>query len=292
MSSGFSWFVIIGTLGSLAVFFIILHFNRSVSRPGQTTGHSYDGIEEYDNPLPAWWYWWFVLTIVFGVGYLIYYPGLGNFPGISGWTQEKQLEEAQKAAEEKYGKIFEQFASVPVEELKDDPDAMKMGRRMFINNCAVCHGAEGKGSFGFPNLTDEEWIWGNSGESIQTTIMNGRTAAMPPWEDILGDQGVTEVVEYVLQLSGREVDAELASRGKSGFMTNCVACHGPEAKGNPMLGAPDLTNDIWLYGGSRLRIEHVIRNGRNGEMPGFDTKLGEDKVHILAAYVKSLGNEE
>lgn len=292
MSSGFSWFVIVGTLGSLLAFFLILHLNRSVSNPGHTTGHSYDGIEEYDNPLPAWWYWWFVLTILFGVGYLVYYPGLGNFPGIGNWTQEKQLEEAQKAAEERYGKIFEQFADVPIDELKENDDAMKMGRRMFINNCAVCHSAEGKGSFGFPNLTDEEWIWGSSAQSIETTIKNGRMGAMPPWQDILGDQGVKEVVEYVLRLSGRDADTELAEKGKSRFMTNCVACHGPEGKGNPALGAPDLTNDIWLYGGSRLRIEHVVRNGRNGEMPAFNAKLGEDKVHILAAYVKSLGNEE
>lgn len=291
MSSGFSWFVIIGTLGSLLVFFLILHLNKSVSKPGRTTGHSYDGIEEYDNPLPAWWYWWFVLTILFAIGYLIYYPGLGNFQGLGGWSQVSQLEEARKAAEEKYGPIFEQYGDVPVEELKNVPEAMKMGRRMFVNNCAVCHGARARGSFGFPNLSDEEWLWGSSPDAIETTITNGRRGAMPSWGPVLGDAGVKAVAEYVLSLSGRSENEALAETGKQHFMNNCVACHGPQGKGNPALGAPNLTNDIWLYGGSRLRIEHVVRNGRNGEMPTFKNKLSDDKIHILAAYVKSLGDE-
>jgi len=290
MSSAFSWFVIIGTLGSLLAFFLILYLNKNVSRPGHTTGHSYDGIEEYDNPLPAWWYWWFILTIVFGIGYLIYYPGLGNFPGIGHWTQVSQLEEAQKAAQEKYGPIFAQYGGVPIDELITDPNAMKMGKRMFINNCAVCHGSQATGSFGFPNLTDEEWIWGGSGEAIQTTITKGRQGTMPAWKDVLGDEGVSEVLEYVLSFTGRASDADLVKKGKQRFMTICVACHGPDAKGNPALGAPDLTNDIWLYGGSRDRIEYSIRNGRNGQMPTFEGNLSADKIHILAAYVKSMSD--
>lgn len=291
MSSGWSWFVIVGTIGSLVAFFLLLHLNRRVSKPGETTGHTYDGIQEYDNPLPAWWYWWFVLTILFAVGYLIYYPGLGNFPGIGNWTQVGQLEEAQREAKEKYGPIFAQFGEVPLEELRENPNAMKMGRRLYINNCAVCHGAKARGSFGFPDLADDEWIWGSDGEAIKTSITQGRRATMPAWQAALGDEGISAVAEYVLSLSDREVDDSVAAKGKERFMTYCIACHGAEGKGNPALGAPDLTNDTWLYGGSRLRIEYVIRNGRNGEMPSFSQKLGEDKIHILAAYVMSLGDE-
>jgi cytochrome c oxidase cbb3-type subunit 3 len=290
MSSAFSWFVIVGTLASLVAYFLVLYLNKNVSSPGQTTGHSYDGIEEYDNPLPAWWYWWFILTIVFGLGYLIYYPGLGNFPGIGQWTQISQLEQAQKAAQEKYGPIFARYGNVPIDELSRDPDAMKMGRRMFINNCAVCHGSQATGSFGFPNLTYKEWIWGGDGKTIETTITGGRVGTMPAWKDVLGDKGVKEVLEYVLSFTGRSTDDALVEKGKEQFMTICIACHGPDAKGNPLLGAPDLTNDIWLYGGSRDRIEYSIRNGRNGQMPTFSGKLSKDKIHILAAYVKSLGN--
>lgn len=291
MSSAVSWFVIVGTVGSLIVFFLLLHLNKNISRPGKTTGHSYDGIEEFDNPLPAWWYWYFVLTIVFGAGYLIYYPGLGNFPGIGDWTQIGQLEEAQAVARDKYGHIFAQYSDVPIDTLADDPRVVKMGRRLFATNCSVCHGARGKGSYGFPNLTDEEWLWGGSAEAIETTILNGRNAAMAAWQQVLGDAGVTEVASYVMSLSGRDVDEDEARKGAVHFQTYCAVCHGPDGKGNPMFGAPDLTNEIWLYGNSRLRIEHTIKNGRNGMMPSFKDKLGEDKVHILAAYVKSLGRD-
>ena len=292
MSSGISWFVIIGALGSLAGFFLLLWLNKNISRPGQTTGHSYDGIEEYDNPLPAWWYWGFILTIVFALGYLIYYPGLGNYPGLSGWTSVKQLEEAQAVAKARYEPIFAKYRSIPVEQLAKNPQANKIGRRLFTTNCSACHGATAKGSFGFPNLTDEEWMWGGTGDAIETTISGGRNAAMPAWQPVLGDSGVEAVANYVMSLSGREVDEALAKQGAVTFQTYCAVCHGPEAKGNPIFGAPNLTNEIWLYGNSKLRIEHVIKNGRNGQMPSFKEKLGEDKIHILAAYVMSLSRKQ
>lgn len=288
MSNAFSWFVIIGTLGSLLAFFLILYMNRHTSNPGKTTGHSYDGIEEYDNPMPAWWFWGFVISILFGIGYLLYFPGLGNFAGFGGWTQVGALESAQDDADERYGPLFAQYAAIPVDELRQDVAAMRMGRRLFATNCSVCHGSAGTGSEGFPNLTDHEWLWGSDAEQIKTTIMNGRTAMMPAWGPALQEQGVQEVAEYVMQLSGREVNAELASAGKTRFDMFCVACHGPEGAGQPMMGAPALNNEIWLYGNSRLRIEDAIRNGRNGQMPAFAERLGEDKVHILSAYVKSL----
>ncbi|MCB1691504.1 MAG: cytochrome-c oxidase, cbb3-type subunit III [Pseudomonadales bacterium] len=289
MSTGISWFVIIGTLGSILGFFLLLFMNRKISRPGQTTGHSYDGIEEYDNPLPAWWYWAFILSMVFGLGYLAYYPGLGNFAGLSGWTQVKDLEEDRAAAAEKYGPIFAQYREVPIDELAKNPDVVKIGRRLFTTNCSVCHGATGQGSFGFPNLTDSEWMWGGSNEAIEETITNGRNGVMTPFGSILGEKGVSEAASYVMSLSGREVDPEEAAKGKVHFQTYCFVCHGMDAKGQAMFGAPNLTNEIWLYGNSRLRIEYTIKNGRNNQMPSFKDKLSADKIHILAAYVKSLG---
>ena len=288
MSSAFSWFVTLGTFGSLLVFFLILYMNRSISNPGKTTGHVYDGIEEYDNAMPAWWFWGFIISIIFGIGYLLYYPGLGNFPGLGGWTQIGALEAEQNDADERYGPLFAEYAAVPIDELSHDAAAMRMGRRLFATNCSVCHGTAGTGSEGFPNLTDIEWLWGDSAEQIKTTILNGRIAMMPAWGSALQEQGVQEVTEYVMQLSGREADTELATAGKARFDMFCVACHGPDGAGQAMMGAPALNNEIWLYGNSRLRIEDAIRNGRNGQMPAFTERLGEDKVHILSAYVKSL----
>jgi cytochrome c oxidase cbb3-type subunit 3 len=292
MSTGFSIFVIAGTVLSLIGFFLILFLNRTISTPGKKTGHDWDGIEEYDNPLPAWWYWWFILTIVFGVGYLIYYPGLGNYAGIGNWTQISQLEADQAMADEKYGPIYAQYRDMSLDEVAADPAAMNMGARIFASNCTVCHGADGRGSYGFPNLTDSEWQWGNEDEDIKTTLLNGRVAMMIPYEPILGGEGVNEVVEYVTKLAGREVDEALAAKGQQHFNLYCVACHGPEGKGQKIFGAPNLTNEIWLYGGERSRIAHGIKNGRNGIMPAFKERLGEDKIHILAAYIKNLSADQ
>ena len=284
--------VLVATLGSLALFFLILHLNRKVGKQGETTGHSYDGIEEYDNPLPAWWYWKFILSIVFALGYLIYYPGLGNWPGIGGWTSVGEYEQDQIAAEERYGPIYAQFAGMPLDEIAADPTALNMGRRIFANNCSVCHGADGGGAVGFPNLTDADWQWGGSDDQILATLTYGRIAAMPPWIDVLGEDGIQEVAEYTLQLSGAtEVDADLAAKGATHYQTYCLACHGPDGTGNTLLGSPNLTDDIWLYGGDRDLIRHNLRFGLNGQMPAFDNKLGEDNVRIVSAYVRSLSDE-
>jgi len=288
MSNAFSLFVIIGTLGSLLVFTLLLVLNRKVSNPGQTTGHEYDGIEEYDNPLPAWWFWGFLLSIVFALGYLIYYPGLGNFEGLSGWTSAKQLAQQQAEADERFGPVFAQYRAIPVEELATVPAAMRMGQRLFATSCAQCHGSAGIGAYGFPNLTDHEWQWGQSVEHVQATLQNGRMAMMPAWSAVLDAYGIRDVTEYVVQLSGREADAGQAATGQAQFNQFCAACHGMDGKGQPLMGAPDLTNDIWLYGGSREQITDVLRNGRNGRMPGFSDRLDEDRIHILNAYVRSL----
>ncbi len=289
MSTGFSIFVTLGTILSMVGFFLLLHLNKTIEKPGETTGHNYDGIEEYDNPLPSWWYWWFVLTILYGAGYLIYYPGLGNFEGIGSWSSVGALEQDQMIAEEKYGPIYAQYRDYTLDELAATPAAVKMGQRIFASNCAVCHGADGKGSFGFPNLTDEEWLWGDTDEDIYTTILAGRNAYMNGWQAVLGDDGIAEATEYVLQLAGRDgIDDDMAAKGAVHFNTFCIACHGTDGKGMKIFGAPNLTNDIWLYGNSRARIAHVIRHGRNGVMPAFESRLGEDKVHIVSGYVRSL----
>ncbi len=291
MSTPMSVFVIAGTLLSLLAFFLLLHMNRTVSKPGETTGHNYDGIEEYDNPLPAWWYWGFLITIIFAIGYLIYYPGLGNFEGVGGWSSKGQLEADQAAADARYEPYYAKYRGLSLDEIAMDPAAVKMGNRLFINNCSVCHGAAAKGSFGFPNLTDEEWNWGSSDEAIVTTLKSGRNGVMMPWGQVLGDQGVSEAAEYVLKLAGRDVDEELAVAGETHFMSFCAACHGIEGKGQTIFGAPDLTNESWLYGNTKSRIEHVIRHGRNAQMPAFEAKLGEDRIRILAAYVKQLSDQ-
>ncbi len=288
MSPLVSALVIAGTVLSLIAFFAILQLNKTVGKSGKTTGHNYDGIEEYDNPLPSWWYWKFVLTIIFSIGYLIYYPGLGNWPGLGGWSSTSEYEKDQVAAEAKYAPAFAQYRDLSLDEIAVHPKANKMGRRLFANNCAVCHGATGEGSYGFPNLTDEEWLWGASDEAITNTLLHGRVAGMPAWGQLIGDRGVVEVSEYVMQLAGREVDEPVALKGEKHYQMYCVACHGVKGEGNPIFGAPNLSNEIWLYGNSRNRIQHIVRHGRNGKMPSFQTKLGEDRVHILAGYVRSL----
>lgn len=287
MSSLWHWFVVIGTLGSL-VFFLALLFGNRKAGSDATTGHDFDGIEEFDNPLPMWWVWMFVASIVFGLGYLAWYPGLGNFAGLSDWSSSSALGRDQAAHEARFAPLYAELASLDETALHASRQAMQVGRRLYLNNCATCHGVNGRGAFGFPNLTDDEWIWGAGFANVRTALIHGRQAAMPGWQAALGDQGVLDVTQYVLSLSGAAHDAGAAARGAGQYRTFCVACHGPAGKGNPALGAPDLSNDVWLYGGTPERIAYTLRNGRNGRMPAFADVLSEDKVHVLAGYVTSL----
>lgn len=289
MSSFWSLWVIILTTITFVLMLWVLFANRTRENPDlSTTGHEYDGIEEYDNPLPSWWFLMFMITIVFGIGYLVVYPGMGNFQGLLGWTSVEQHDREVARAEEKYRDMRDRYLALPVEEIAMDPAVRKMGQRMFANNCAQCHGSDAKGAYGFPNLTDDDWIWGGSPEAIKTALVNGRQAAMPGWEAILGDKGIEETTAYVMSLSGRDVDEALVAAGEKHFQTYCVACHQADGTGNPALGAPNLTNGIWLYGGTAEQIAHTLRVGRNGKMPAFEQTLSEDKIHILTAYVYSL----
>lgn len=290
MPSLWSAWIIILTAATIIGLCLVLFSNRKreLKINEKTTGHEYDGIEEYDNPLPAWWFWMFVITIVWGIGYLIMYPGMGSFPGLLGWTQIEQHEAEVSAAEDRYRAMRDRYLAMPIEEIAGDPAVRKMGMRMFGNNCAQCHGADGKGAYGFPNLADDDWLWGGHPDAIKTSITQGRRAAMPAWGGPLGDQGVTDVTAYIMSLSGRRANAGDPEAGSAQYQTYCVACHGAEAKGNPALGAPNLANGIWLYGGREEQIAHSIRAGRNGVMPAMEAMLSEDKIHIITAYVYGL----
>ena len=274
----------------------VLFANRKikVNKDGepQTTGHVYDGIEEYDNPMPKWWFNLFVITLAFAVVYLFLYPGLGSYKGYWGWTQVKQWEEEMAKAQEKYGPIYTKFAEMPIEEVAVDNQANKIGARLFADNCAVCHGSDARGAMGFPNLVDNDWLYGGSPEKILETLNNGRVAAMPPWGAALGEEGVDAMSHYVMSLSGRDHDKSKATAAETQYMSMCAACHGADGKGNQLLGAPNLTDNIWLYGGSQRRIVETLNKGRSGMMPAQKDLLQPEKIHLLAAYVYSLSLEK
>jgi cytochrome c oxidase cbb3-type subunit 3 len=297
-SSFWNWYIIIPTLGGiLACFLLVRWLSAGGVKSGEkaeSMGHVWDeNLEELNNPLPSWWLKLFYMTMVFGLCYLALYPGLGSFPGLLGWTSAGQYEREVDLADASYGPLFTKYRSMPIVAVAADPEAYKMGERLFVNYCSVCHGSDARGARGFPNLRDNDWLYGGSPEQIEQTILNGRNAAMPAWQDALGgDQGVADTVQYVLSLSGRNVDQAAAARGKEKFQTFCVACHGADGKGNQMVGAPNLTDNIWLYGGSEKAITETISKGRNGKMPAHKEFLGPDKVHLLAAYVYSLSTGE
>lgn len=259
----------------------------------KTVGHEFDGIAEYDNPLPKWWFQLFLGTVIFGLVYLALYPGLGNFKGLLGWTSTNQWEEEMAHADEVYKPVFAKYATLSVEDLQkpENEAGLKMGQRMFANNCSVCHGTAATGAHGFPNLTDNDWLYGGEPAALTHTILNGRQGAMPAWGAVLGEEGVRDVASYVQTLSGQEADADGAARGKTQFQALCTACHGVDGKGMLALGAPNLTDTTWLYGGSFEDITHTIRSGRNGVMPAHKDLLSQDKVQLIAAYVYSLSNK-
>ncbi|MBD3671559.1 MAG: cytochrome-c oxidase, cbb3-type subunit III [Gammaproteobacteria bacterium] len=294
MSGFWHWYVVLLTLLNIfGCFWLVRWATRRRSgeaAEGDVTGHSWDGLQEYNNPLPRWWLYLFYLTIVFSLIYIVLYPTLGNWQGIYGWSSTGQYEQEMERAEAKYGPIFAELAQKDVAALAQDDEATQIGQRLFLNYCSTCHGSDAGGATGFPNLADKHWLYGGSPEAIKTSIMNGRRGIMPPWGASLGDQGVEETAAYVMSLSGREVDSAKASAGKKHYQMMCVACHGANGTGNQALGAPDLTDSNWLYGGSPGAIKTSIRDGRNGVMPAHKEFLGEDKVHVLAAYVYSLSN--
>jgi len=324
MSSFWSIWVSVLSLGTLVFMYLILRMclkNFAGVEEGESMGHTFDGIEELNNPLPKWWSTFFLATIIWGFGYLLLYPGLGNWEGLLGWKSSNQgilnlaeskakteeylkdgstvlvqYDREMQDADEKYGPIFEAYAARSIEDLASDTEALKVGQRLFLQNCSQCHGSDARGTTGFPNLADKDWLYGGSPEAIKDTLLYGRKAnGMMAWETALGgEQGVKEVAAYVMSLSGRETDPELTTAGKTKFAM-CAACHGSEGQGSLAmgipLGAPNLSDNIWLYGGSKRAIEASIKNGRSGVMPAWKNILGEEKVHVISAYVYSLSQD-
>jgi cytochrome c oxidase cbb3-type subunit 3 len=259
----------------------------------ETTGHKWDDdLAEYNNPLPRWWSWLFYITIVFALVYLVLYPGLGSWRGTLGWSQVGQLKEETRLAEQQYGPLYQKFAATDLETLAKDPEALAIGQKLFLNNCAQCHASDGAGSRGFPNLTDGDWLWGGDPKTIKTTIAEGRTGMMPPFGAALGEQGVKNVAQYVRSLSGLTTDSIRVAFGKDIYMQTCIACHGADGKGNPALGAPNLADKTWLHGSAGPTIIETVARGRASQMPAHKTLLDEARIHLLTAYVLSLSRQE
>lgn len=262
--------------------------------PGETMGHVWDEtLEEYSNPMPNWWRWMFYITVVFSLGYLAVYPGLGSYAGQFGWSSQGQYDKEIAAAKVKFDPIFDAFKSQDLMQVAADPRAREMGRSLFLTYCAQCHGSDAQGARGFPNLTDGDWLFGGEPMQIEASITNGRISVMPPYggnpEAIGGASGAKEVANYVRSLSGLSSDGILAAKGKEKFATVCSACHGLDGKGNPALGAPNLTDKVWLYSGREDAITEIIMKGRTLQMPAHKDFLGEAKIHLLAGYVYGLG---
>ncbi|HET9693089.1 MAG TPA: cytochrome-c oxidase, cbb3-type subunit III [Steroidobacteraceae bacterium] len=298
MTTGWSLWIVVLTIANILACVWLL---RWTSKPkttdekiggGADTGHVWDSdLREYNNPLPRWWLWLFYVTVAFGLLYLALYPGLGNFAGTKKWTQAAQYEQEKAVVEARANELLAPLAALPIADLVGNEQAMSTAHNLFQQNCAQCHGSDGGGAKGFPNLANADWQWGAEPDAVVATIANGRMAAMPPWGAVLGDQGVEEVVAYVQKLGGQPVDGALATAGETRFQQVCAACHGLDGKGMAAVGAPNLTDDVWLYGSDAATIRQTVVAGRNGQMPAWGEKLGDQRVKLLAAYVTKLAEE-
>ncbi|MCH2040156.1 MAG: cytochrome-c oxidase, cbb3-type subunit III [Saccharospirillaceae bacterium] len=302
LSTFWNLWVLVIVIGSIIGCGVLIWYTGRGQRneeTDETTGHAYDGIEELDNPLPRWWVKMFWATIVFGFGYIGVY-GLGNWDGfltveVDGeqvtWTSTNQWKAEVQAFEKDVAPLFNEYAATPIPELIKNAEAMETGKRLFMSNCTICHQTDAAGTKGFPNLTDNDWLYGGSPDQIVQTITHGRQGAMPAWAAALGEQGITDMTAYVRSLSGLKHDAAGAERAAPKYQQLCMACHGADGSGNIYVGAPNLTDDVWLYGGSSKDIAFTLKHGRNGKMPAFgeiwDTNSAQ-KVHVVSAYVYSL----
>jgi cytochrome c oxidase cbb3-type subunit 3 len=295
-SDFWSYYVSIITVVSIIACGVLLWKMSSQRVSGSTTetmGHVWDeNLEEYNNPLPNWWRWMFYITIVFGFAYLALYPGLGRFTGGYKWTSIGQYEAEEAKAAETFGPIFAKYAAMDIPAVAADPQAREIGQSLFLNYCSQCHASDARGSRGFPDLADKDWLYGGEPATIKTTIQGGRNGIMPPMGAMIGEDGVKAATHYVMSLSGMPHDNPLAEKGRELFTTNCAVCHGADGKGNPALGAPNLTDDTWLYGAGETTIAETIRKGRNNHMPAWGEFLGEARTHILAAYVWGLSQKQ
>ncbi len=291
MSSPWSWYVILGTVASLiACFWLVAYANRqraSESDIKESESHVWDeNIRELNNPLPMWWLWLFIGTILWSAFYLIYYPGMGNYGGMGEWSQEGQYADEVAAAEAQYGPLFAAFGAMEVTALVDDPAALRIGESLYQNYCSQCHGSTAQGARGFPNLTDDEWLYGGAPAQIEQSIVSGRAGVMPPLAGVFPtEEALDEMVRYVQEMpEGMNTESPAHQR----YMTLCIACHGPTGAGVQALGAPSLIDDVWLYGSSAAETRISIAAGRAGEMPANGALIGADRARILTAYVYSL----
>jgi cytochrome c oxidase cbb3-type subunit 3 len=291
-TTGF-WSAYIAILTAFGIAFCLLvllaNSRKAPATADNTTGHVWDeDLREANNPLPRWWIGLFLITIVFAVGYLIYYPGLGSFAGAGGWSSASAYQAERAALERATQPIFAGFAGRTPDQLVGQPEAMAIGERLFLNNCAQCHGSDGRGSRGFPNLTDNDWLYGGSAEAIRTSITQGRHGVMPALGPALGGAAnVERVAQYVLSLSGSATDAVKAELGRPLYAT-CAACHGPKGEGNQALGAPNLGDRTWLHTPGLAGVIATINNGRENMMPEHGSKLTAEQIHVLTGYVISL----
>ena len=288
MSTFWSWFIDVLTIVSVvAIVWLLIATARSkAGGADDTTGHTWDeDLTEYNNPLPRWWLGLFLFSVLFSAFYLVFYPGLGENAGTLGWTSSNQAAADLADTNRRLESVFAHFRDRPLEELEIDPQALTLGHNVFVNNCIACHGSDARGAKGYPNLTDDDWLFGGQPDTVLTTILKGRQGVMPPLGAALGDQGVDEAANYVLSISGQKADAALAQAGKARFMTICIACHGADGKGNAAIGGPNLTDNIWIYGGSPEDIKASVKNGHNGQMPAWEPVIGKDRARLVAAWV-------
>ena len=299
LSSGWSTYIALVAL--LGIFWCIwLLFSQRKVKVVHTpdgevadTGHVWDGdLRELNNPLPRWWMWMFLFSCIFGLVYLVLFPGLGSFPGIMGYSTRGSLMQSMETSNEELKPVMSKYVNMDIVDVAADPKALEMGQRLFLNSCAQCHGSDAGGAKGFPNLADGDWLYGGSPENIKTTITYGRGGAMPAFGAVLTSVQIKDVANYIRSLSGLPVDDLKAARGAEVFKTYCVACHGSDAKGNIAIGAPNLTDKTWLYGSSENTITETLLKGRNGVMPAQDKVLSPEKIQLLTAYVWSLSNNK
>ena len=290
-SSAWSIYIIVATvLGLAGCLWLLLVARQTVVVSGDdSTGHLWDGdLRELNNPLPRWWMWLFVITLAFSVVYLVLYPGLGSSPGLLGWSSVGQYEAEQQQAGAEMAPLYARFAAMPAAAMAREPAAMAIGERLFINHCATCHGSDAKGSKGFPNLTDADWLYGGTLEKISEAITLGRQGNMPPMAAAVGSAAdARQLAHYVLSLSGSAHDSIAAAGGRAKFML-CAACHGADGKGNMALGAPNLADKIWLHGWGEASIVAIINTGKVNVMPPQTGRLSPEQIHVLAGYVWSL----
>ena len=282
-------------LVGIAACLLLLYFSgkaKAMTTHDNTTGHVWDGdLREMNNPLPRWWVGLFLITIVFALVYLALYPGLGNSIGKLGWSSAGQYDAEVTKANQALEPLYAKFAGMPPEDVAKDPQAMAIGDRLFMNNCAQCHGSDARGGKGFPKLVDKDWLYGGTHEKIKETLVKGRIGNMPPMAAAVGSaDDVRNLAHYVLSLSNSPHDALRASLGKPKFVA-CAACHGPDGKGNQTIGAPNLTDDIWLHGWGENAIIAMVNNGKVNQMPAQAGKLTDPQLHVLASYVWGLSNQ-